>query len=60
MRGSLGDRKMTVIVRTILSAFSGTNEECDSQLPVLMVTVVGLLLSICLVLVNGAPPFAEF
>ena len=51
---------MTVIVRTILSAFSGTNEECDSQLPVLMVTVVGLLLSICLVLVNGAPPFAEF
>jgi hypothetical protein len=50
---------MTAIVRAVLDVFSATNEECDSLFPVLMSTVVVLLLLICLVLANGAPPFAE-
>jgi hypothetical protein len=49
---------MTVIA--MLSALSETNEECDTIFPVLMFVVVGLLLSICLVLATGAPPFAAF
>jgi hypothetical protein len=51
---------MTAIARIVSRAFSATNEECDSLYPVLMFTVVGLLLSICLVFANGAPPFVGF
>jgi hypothetical protein len=51
---------MTAIVKAVSLALSATNEECDSLFPVLMFTVAGLLLSICLVLAIGAPPFVEF
>ena len=57
---TIGDQKMTVFIRAVSSAFTRTNEECDTLFPVLMFTVVGLLLTICLVLANGAPPLAEF
>ena len=51
---------MTVFTRAVSSAFTRTNEECDSLFPILMFTVVGLLLTICLVLASGAPALAEF
>jgi hypothetical protein len=51
---------MTAIITVFSRAFSATNEDFDSVFPVLMFTVVGPLLSICLVLAFGAPPMVEF
>jgi hypothetical protein len=50
---------MATVIRVFSRAFHATNAESDSALPVLMFTVVGLLLSICLVLAFGALPFVE-
>lgn len=49
---------MTTIARLLSIAFSEANERPDDALPVLMFTAIGLLLVICLMLSNGAPPIA--
>ena len=51
---------MVAIAKAVSSLFYATNEECDSVLPVLTFTVVGLLLVICFVVTSGAPPFDVF
>ena len=51
---------MTAIILAITSAFSGTEDECDALFPVLMFSIVGLLLSICLVLASGVQPPVGF
>ena len=51
---------MATFIRAFAYAFDATKVESDSALPVLMFTLVGLLLSICLVLALGAPPFVGF
>ena len=51
---------MAALAEAFSRAFQATNIESDSALPVLMFTVVGLLLSLCLAVALGAPPFVEF
>lgn len=51
---------MTTITGPFSRAIHAASLESDSTLPVLMFTVIGLLLSLCLVLALGAPPFVEF
>ena len=48
---------MITIAKAVSSLFYATNEECDSVLPVLAFTMVGLLLVICLVVTSGTPSF---
>ena len=51
---------MAAIARIFWHAFDATEAESDSALPILMFSLVGLLLSICLVLAFGASPFVGF
>jgi len=50
---------MTAIVRAFSRAPSATDENTDSLFPVLMFTLVGLLLSICVFLAIGLMPMVE-
>lgn len=50
---------MTAIVGFFSRTVSATNEDSGSAFPVVVFSVVGLLISICIVLAFGAPPLVE-
>jgi len=51
---------MATIARLLWIVFSEVDERSDDVFSVLMFTAIGLLVVICFVLMNGAPPAIEF
>jgi hypothetical protein len=57
---SMGVRKMAMIARLLSMVFPEVDERSDDKVPVLMFTAIALMVVICFVLMNGAPPPIEF
>jgi hypothetical protein len=51
---------MAAIAKLLSRAFPEADQRSDDIFPVLMFSVIGLLMSICFVLVHRTPMFLEF